>query len=430
MKKSGAYPVLFMLFFISTNAQTFRCIDAESGAPVPFPRTNHKPAIYGDVQGFINFQESQLGHYKISALNYADTLVDFRALAQTTDTPTINMIYQSLDLDEALVGPQTSWLKGIVSAFERWESGWVFLKNKQLYITDNNLNLLHNAALPFVHHNKKLELFVDALDNLHILSKDSAQQLYVNESLLYAYEAVNRVKFDYLLGSLLFAKDELFVYRDNQEVDFDMDQINWETGSGFGFRVRHPPMHNCGYQILTRKKDDHKVIYSALDTVAFQEAAGQFGIYAALYINWRFENEITNNPMNKYRRAYDTARSSYQNLYAKYKHVYFISVNGKMVVLDRYQDALVYFTPKLKLISEEPFNFKSCPLDSYLYYDNITKSYWLQRRHNGFDRLESFFNTGETTYVDLGVFATNIRVHNNMVFFINGKGELEIKRIE
>jgi hypothetical protein len=125
----------------------------------------------------------------------------------------------------------------------------------------------------------------------------------------------------------------------------------------------------------------------------------------------------------------DSAMHLYKTQGAQYRHSYFLPLENKYFLLDPYSKQLITFNKDLKAIKSEPFDFTNCLREEYLYVDDATGKWWLQRRVRGLDQMESVRPGDPPESIILDPFVRNIRVHNNVVFYINERGQFRVMKI-
>jgi hypothetical protein len=407
--------------------------NAENGQSVPYAKVSVQGSTaYTTENASFVWNLSKHTQITISAWNFADTTINRNQLPQN-DTVVIYLRPQPEQLNEVLVNPKNSWLKKRIYGFERWQTptawGWAFLTDKELYVANPQLDLLYKTPLPKVGGKTPKEIYQDVLDNNYLLGKDSVQQIYVTDSAMYVYPQRAENVFNAQIEPLLLQLENGLIYRETKEVDYDVNYLLQETGTNFEFNIKHPPLHNCGAEITTRKDGTDKIIYSCLDTNAYRKAADAFGVYVGWHIKfWRY-HDIHGIFKDTIKREMGLARHTYISLYAQNKRVYLEESNDWNILFDPYTNQLITFNQDLEVIKKEAFDFTNCLREEYLYVDDATGKWWLQRRVRGLDQLESVRPGDPPESIILDPFVRNIRVHNNVVFYINERGQFRVMKI-
>ena len=397
--------------------------------PIPFAKTKTQPPIFANELGILELPKTNLEQLTITAWNFSDTTIILSQLPQK-DTAIIYMRPQPEQLDEVLVNPKNSWLQNHIYGFERWYGGWIFMFSKEIAVTDDKLDVRYKTVIPPLEGKSKKELFVDALNNIYLVGKDSVQQVYVTDSTLYVYPPKSRQMFDYLIKPLLAQTSVGMIYRETQAIDYDIAYAERTTGAYFEFNVVYPPYHNWGAELILKGKDPVTSIYRSIDTVGYKQAAEAFTSYAQNYMLWWREFEITGSWLNPYHEAFGRAKNTYNAVHANYKKLYFLPFESGYVYLDRFGKSKITFSANVDLLLKTPFSFEDCPPDDYLYVDQATGKWWLQRRVRGLDQLESVRPNDPPQSITLDPFVRNIRVYNNTVFYINERGQFRVLQIE
>jgi hypothetical protein len=423
------------LFFISLNlfsqqARVLHLKDVKTEVSIPYAKIDIQPRLYANESGFLSIpQNYSFDTVTITAWNYADTTV-ILSLLPKADTAILYLRPQAEELNEVLVNPKNSWLQNEIYCFERWQGGWIFMFRKDVVITDDKLDVQFKTPIPSLDRNASKDFFIDALNNLYLVSDDSVQQLYVTDSILYVYPPYSRQQFDFLIRPLMAETDRGRIKRQIKEEVYDVNYLMRETGTYFEFELKYPTLHNCGIVILNEFKKKDEVLYVSLDSSAYLAASNAYAKYVGAYINFwkKHEKDGVFDPLLK--GAYGSALHSYKNLFAHFKQVYLLSYANKFLLFDPYSNRFVTLDENLKLVKKEPFDFTNCPREEYLYTDQATGKWWLQRRVRGLDQLESVRPGDPPESIILDPFVRNIRVHNNVVFYINERGQFRVKRID
>jgi hypothetical protein len=429
--RKGFLLLLLLLLQISAKGQSWPVLqikDDVTKKPVSFAKTKTQPQFYANEKGFLVLPENMPAQITISAWNFADTTINRNQLSQN-DTVVIFLRPQTEQLNEVLVNPKNSWLQNKIYHFELWHRGWIFQFSKDLVITDDKLDILYRTPIPSFEEKAQKELFVDALLNLYVIGKDSVQQLYVTDSILYLYPLKIRKKFDYLIKPLIAQTEKGIASRQIEEETYDVNYLMRETGTYFEFELKYPRLHNCGLAILLESYKEDKLLYMSIDSSAYLAASNAYSKYVGAYISFWKRHEIDGVFDPALKEAYGLALHSYSTLFAQFKQVYIQALNNKYLLFDPYGNWRITFDQNLRLTEKEAFDFTNCPREEYLYTDQVTGKWWLQRRVRGLDQLESVRPGDPPESIILDPFVRNIRVHNNVVFYINERGQFRVKRI-
>jgi hypothetical protein len=415
--------------FIPLHGQqnTYLHIRQADDKPVPYAKING--SLRASENGMFIWNKAAYPQITISAWNFADTTL-IAADYIGVDTAYIYLRPQPEQLNEVLVNPKNRWLQNYIYGFERWQNGWLFLLQNEIYITNNTLDILYKSPIPKPEKRTPRELYTDVLGNTYLLGKDSVQQLFVTDSSLYVYPAKSKIQFYHLIKALLAETEEGLVYRETKETDYEVDYLVRETGSYLEFAIQHPHLHNCGADIYLKNGDTNRVLIRSIDKELYLEASIAFGAYAQFYMLWWREFEITGSWLNKYFEPKDMAKNTYRAVHGNYKQLYFLPLNNEFLFIDRFGGRLVRFSNDLATLTEEPYGFDDCPPEEYLHTDGTTRKWWLQRRVRGLDQLESIRPGDPPKTIILDPFVRNIRVHNNVVFYITERDQFRVKKID
>ncbi len=436
LKQSEIFIALFCIMSVSTFAQKNYILKIESSEKHNAIAFAHIKTLttteYSNENGYYLWNTNKNPTITVSAWNYADTVLQASQF-NNQDTLIIYLKPKPEQLNEILLKPENSWLQREVDAFERWQTpnakGWLFLMNKNIYVTDELLNVLYKTTTPIVGGKKAKQLFQDVLGTNFLLGEDSVQQIYVTDTTLYLYKPRNKTVFNALIVPVLGKAKEGMVCRQTQEVDFDTKYAMRATGTEFTFNVKHPPLHNCGAIIQFKNKDSVTTIYNSIDSSAYYSAVNAFQKYIAYHIKFWYIVEDSGYFSPKYQKLKGKALHSYKTLFAQYKQTYWLPYKNNYVLIDPYGKQWVTFSPKLKAIKQKPFNFEDCPKEEYLYIDAATDEWWLQRRKRGLDTLYPIKPDSKNLPITLDAFVKNIRIYNNIVLYINQYGEFRVKSI-
>jgi hypothetical protein len=427
-----ARPILYLILLstvaFAQNRPVLHIRNVETRQPIPYARTTGQSPVYANEQGFLVWPEN-FENITLTAWNFADTTI-FLSLLPLKDTVPIYLRPQPEQLNEVLVNPKNKWLQNYIYGFERWQNGWLFLLQNEIYITNNTLDILYKSPIPKPEKRTPREFYTDVLGNTYLLGKDSVQQLFVTDSSLYIFPAKSIQKFDHLIKPLMAQTQQGMVYRETQEVDFDVPYLMQETGTYFEFNLKYPPLHNCGVLMLFKNTDTSFVISNSVDSSAFLAARDAFGVYVTWHIAfWQFfEINGVFDPAIKEEMGH--ALHSYKTLFAQNRESYFLPYKNRYILFDPYSNQLITFTKKYDVIEKQPFDFTNCPREEYLYVDDATRKWWLQRRVRGLDQLESIRPGDPPKTIILDPFVRNIRVHNNVVFYITERDQFRVKKID
>lgn len=422
------------LFFISINlfsqqARVLHLKDVKSNMSIPYAKIDIQPRLYANERGFLSIPLSySFDSVTITAWNYADTTV-ILSLLPKIDTVILYLSPRAEELNEVLVNPKNSWLQNKIYGFERWQGGWVFKFRKDIVITDDKLDIQYKSPMPSLDRKAHKDFFVDVLRNLYLVSNDSVQQLYVTDSILYVYPPYTNEKFDFLIRPLLLETDKGLIKRQIEEEEYDINYLMRETGTYFEFELKYPPLHNCGIVLLNEFNNKKEVFYVSLDSSAYVAASNAYAKYVGAYINFWKKHEKDGVFDPELKGAYGSALHSYKNLFAHFKQVYLLSYAKAYLLFDPYSNRFVTFDQNLKIVKKEPFDFTDCPREEYLYTDEATGQWWLQRRVRGLDQIESVRPGDPPETIILDPFVRNIRIHNTVVFYINERDQFRVKRI-
>jgi hypothetical protein len=73
--------------------------------------------------------------------------------------------------------------------------------------------------------------------------------------------------------------------------------------------------------------------------------------------------------------------------------------------------------------------FKFANDQDYMTQDAFTSEHWFHIRENHMDYIAEVFDTTNTKKFVLEPYVRNVRVHDNIVFYINDRGEFRVKRL-
>jgi hypothetical protein len=409
--------------------------NAENGQSVPYAKVSVQGSTaYTTENASFVWNLSKHTQITISAWNFADTTINRNQLPQN-DTVVIYLRPQPEQLNEVLVNPKNSWLKKRIYGFERWQTptawGWAFLTDKELYVANPQLDLLYKTPLPKVGGKTPKEIYKDVLSNNYLLGKDSVQQIYVTDSAMYVYPQRAENVFNAQIEPLLLQLENGLIYRETKEVDYDVNYLLRETGTNFEFSIKHPFMHNCGIQINYKNQDTMWILIKSVDASEFENARYLFVKALQQWLTYEvyMEKNMVMVPEDMDMKEKADSAMLYKTQGAQYRHSYFLPLENKYFLLDPYSKQLITFNKDLKAIKSEPFDFTNCLREEYLYVDDATGKWWLQRRVRGLDQLESVRPGDPPESIILDPFVRNIRVHNNVVFYINERGQFRVMKI-
>jgi hypothetical protein len=367
-----ARPILYLILLstvaFAQNRPVLHIRNVETRQPIPYARTTGQSPVYANEQGFLVWPEN-FENITLTAWNFADTTI-FLSLLPLKDTVPIYLRPQPEQLNEVLVNPKNKWLQNYIYGFERWQNGWLFLLQNEIYITNNTLDILYKSPIPKPEKRTPREFYTDVLGNTYLLGKDSVQQLFVTDSSLYIFPAKSKIQFYHLIKALLAETEEGLVYRETKETDYEVDYLVRETGSYLEFAIQHPHLHNCGADIYLKNGDTNRVLIRSIDKELYLEASIAFGAYAQFYMLWWREFEITGSWLNKYFEPKDMAKNTYRAVHGNYKQLYFLPLNNEFLFIDRFGGRLVRFSNDLATLTEEPYSFDDCPPEEYLHTDS------------------------------------------------------------
>lgn len=416
--------------FNSLHAQqsTFLLVRQADEKPVPYAKING--SLRATENGTFTWNRVAYPQITITAWNFADTTLFARDF-MGVDTAAIYLRPKPEQLNEVLVNPKNSWLKQHIYGFERWQTptalGWVFLLDKELFVVNEKLDLLYKTTLPKVGDKIPKQIYEDVLGNIYLLGKDNVQQIYITDTAMYVYPQRTIAQFDYLIKPLLAQTNNGFLFRETKEENHEIEYLMRETATYFTFNLTYPLLHNCGVLVKSKMDSSETIVYTSIDSLSYKAASAAFGGYVSAYIEfWRiFEKEgYFDN------RGHGKARHTYRTQYALLKRVYVQRMDSIYCVFDPYARKLVFLDAHLKTFKKQSFDFTNCPREEYLYTDKATGKWWLQRRVRGLDQLESVRPGDSAESIILDPFVRNIRVHNNVVFYINERGQFRVKKID
>jgi hypothetical protein len=412
--------------FIPLHGQqnTYLHIRQADDKPVPYAKING--SLRASENGMFIWNKAAYPQITISAWNFADTTL-IAADYIGVDTAYIYLRPQPEQLNEVLVNPKNKWLQNYIYGFERWQNGWLFLLHKEIYVTNDNLDILYKSPAPKPDGRLPKQLYQDVLNNIYVMGKDSAQQLFVTDSIFYVYPTQSIKAFEYAIKPLLAETKDGLLYREVKEQEHEFGYLLRSTATYFTFHLQYPVMHNCGAIIKHVVDSNETFIYSTIDTADFRAAGAAFNAVVAAYIGfWKiFEEEGYFNKV-----AYAKARHTYKTQFALLKRIYVQSHMALFHLFDPYAHQLITLNKRLEVVEKQPFDFTNCPREEYLYVDNATRKWWLQRRVRGLDQLESVRPGDPPKTIILDPFVRNIRVHNNVVFYITERDQFRVKKIE
>ena len=363
----------------------------------------------------------------ISAWNFGTTT---HFIPREQDTLFVPLIAQPEVLNEALVKPENSWLHNRIYAFERWESGWIFLSRKTLRVTDNKLDLVFKIEDVKIGNEIPTDLFVDALNNLFLVAKDSTQQLFITDTMAYRYPAIAITLFNELIKPVKLVTNLGIVYRASKPRVMSLDPFFANVLINFyDFDLKHPPLHNCGALFYLQSKKKNTYIYSGIDTPKFRSAAAAWEKYVSAYVGFWLKFDATGMFDTGLQRLYGQNLHTYNTLHAHYRETYWIPVNKNYIVLDPYADQMVLFDQDFHLISTQSMSFDDCPKEDYFTIDTKTNEWWLIREDRKLQILYPIRPNTKKQPLHLDAFITNLRTHDNRAFYIDQYGSFRIKKI-
>jgi hypothetical protein len=382
-----------------------------------------------DSREYYNWQIDQNPVLIIQAWTYRDTTINSDEFSNR-DTAVIHLSKKSDLLNEVSVSSVDDL--GRIYAFERWTEGFLLLQFRKLVVTDDFLNRLYEHDLRANKSRNVQGLFMDTRSNHYLIFKNSVRQVYVTDSALYLYDSYSSEEFEQTIKSTLYttAGFDTLLMRNSKDIFFDVEKHMYSHGIYNEFDpIYYHKFHHCGMELLSVFRDSVHVFYSGLDSAKYNQANEQFGMYLSYYLQfWQkaYNERIDAGLKVKYGSKYHT----YRTMYAKNKHVYILPLGNAFYLFDPYSKQLITFNKDLKAVKKEAFDFTNCPHEEYLYVDEATGKWWLQRRVRGLDQLENVRPGDSPESIILDPFVRNIRVHNSMVFYINERGQFRIKRMK
>jgi hypothetical protein len=432
-KQKGGTSLLFFLLFFSASAQstlTIQVLDSKTKEAVPYPRLISDSLILGDVLGNIEIDKKTYKNIVVSAWNYDTAIVNIQN--HMSDTLIIMLQERAKQLNEVVLSQKhQSWMKRLqILGFEFWHNGLIFNSYRSIFVTDFSLNLLYEINAQSLRPSNLKGIIKDALNNIFLEYKDEYIQVHVTDSTIYLYPAISKDEYKNKIERLLCVNDQYAYFQALKTDSVKFKVLYRSSGIEQGFKVNYPYMHNSYLELFAVNQGEAEDIYFSFDTLRYEIANEAFNEFVSLYVYFWQNHADSGGFSDKLKYEFISKKHTYDTYLSYAIKPYMINDNG-LVLVDPISMQMVGFDKKHTITKR--VDLPSDMLRSknqYFFLDIMTYRKWVHTRKRGVDSVVEIGFNSENNHVDLGVFATNIRVHNNKVFFINGKGELEIKRIE
>lgn len=271
---------------------------------------------------------------------------------------------------------------------------------------------------------KRLEK--DPRGNVFAFYEDSVVQIYEQEDKIYFYPAFPVEDYNTYIAPLSAVIGEALVLRNARPLIYPLPISPFRPGTR-GKALSHPPLHNKGIEyIIYAKGQEPKIFYRSIDTAALEAAQLAFNQYfgvAARIEKLYDEYGILDNAK---RFELDILRKQYQNYYAKFIPFPIVARAGSTWIFDHVKGLVQEIDAEsLALGKSIAFPFPEKPKEELIVSDQLSSSLFMVEERRG---MVSVYPIGEDwklgSRIELGLFATELKVAQQKLFYISEKNYL------
>jgi hypothetical protein len=276
--------------------------------------------------------------------------------------------------------------------------------NKTLVLLDKNYDTLATGTvLP----KKSLSLFKDCLGNAHVITPDSAYQVWIKNNDLLLLKPVGLKKFNAVLKDCLFKKEECLFYKKSMTADLG------EEIYVFSSKLKQPKLFIKAYDKERYEHYLNDVLHIMGMYHGYEIPAAAVESDSLLMRNiHKFEIEARFLREFVYRPVYNKLFRIHDSL------VYFNHINGFIEI----------YSSDLKLLNSVPVTYqKSKKWKNRVLKDDITnKTYTIYQDAGYYDIYEVNYKKGTINRVDrIPMFETsNIKVNSGYLYYLRKESHL------
>lgn len=269
----------------------------------------------------------------IKSTNYKVEQIILSSEIFKNDTARIDVVLKEVDqkFDEVVVTPEK--IKEVfreenVNVLDYYPTNnlcYFLLKKDNQYFLQLKATsqLLFEETIPF----RPIQLSRDFLGNIHVESKDSVYQIFVQED-GFLFKAISQNSFRKDLVPLV------------------------DVGENYLIRQRNRN-HNKQYELVRVEEDSIEILFQQYDLIGYQMAANQFGVIIGLYyqIAQDYENVIELGTWSGDLKELAINRVlvkeiGFYNLLEREVNCTSIRLNGQLVVFDFFEDRILSYQPE------------------------------------------------------------------------------------
>ena len=277
---------------------------------------------------------------------------------------------------------------------------------------------------------KRLEK--DPRGNVFAFYEDSVVQIYEQEGKIYFYPAFAIEDYNTYIEPLAAAIGKSLILRSVRPVVYPLPISEFRPGNR-GKALSHPPFHNKGIEYtLYSKGEVPRTFYRSIDSAAVEAAQLAFISYYQLASEMERFYDLYGFIDNIRRFELDIMRKQYQNYYAKFISFPLIKREASLWVYDHVRGVINEFdTVSFKLQATRTFPFPKKPQPNYILPDQSNEDLYLVDESRGSISIAGILDSSRLGVpIDLGLFATELKVIKGRVFYISDKNYLISKSLK
>jgi hypothetical protein len=426
--------VLFLLAFGSLGAQSlqleFRDVESQAAVKVQVLNALGRSVIKGE-SAFISLSVEEGSYFQfISDRHFIKSLTVDWASIELGAKQVIYLQPLRIDLQEVEISAKAIlfWDTLLVNDFEFLGENLLVLGDGQIVLSNLEgkvIKLLKNG-----YAFKRLEK--DPRGNVFAFYQDSVIQIYYQGDRLFFYPAFPQEDYNTYIEPLSAVIGNSLVLRRASPILFPLPISEFRPGNR-GKALGHPPYHNKGIEYIIYTKDAKPVLfYTSVDSVAMEAAQLAFFSYYGLAASLeRFYDEY-GYVDNERRFQLDILRKQYQNYYAKFIPFPIVKRFGSWWVFDHIKGVVQQIDSNTYVLGEAiPFSFPKKPSEDLILENEEGGQFYLQELKRG---MVTIFPIRENwqlgSAIELGLFATELKISKETLFYISDKNYLISKSLK
>ena len=164
------------------------------------------------------------------------------------------------------------------------------------------------------------------------------------------------------------------------------------------------------------------MIFYTIDTSAYDAAQQEYNLFLNWYALAKGRPDV---------REWGMRLHSYKTLFGPYREVPLFNYNEKVVIFDVFTNRIVHLNQDYSLNASYKFDLEGCSKDFVAIQDEVNEKIWLFYRKRGLDHLipikDAHYISGNPVFLDL--FIRNVRVQNDIAYFLDENYEISFKSL-